>query len=114
MDLTSCKITTNNCIEVNKGSFATVISVIVGLRLNPPTQLLLLSLLQAFTSLNAVATNGTNALANNGVYTAYLCSAGKYNNASIPGLKNAREASVRARDECCKVRVSVSGEVEVA
>ena len=37
--------------------------------------------------------------AKSGVYTAYLCSAGKYSSASMPGLKNAREESVNARAE---------------
>jgi hypothetical protein len=47
-------------------------------------------------SLKAAPTNGMIALANKGVYTAYLCSAGQYNFANIPGLKNAREARVAA------------------
>jgi len=38
-------------------------------------------------------TRGTDIDANSGVYTAYLCSAGKYSNASIPGLKKARDAT---------------------
>ena len=43
-----------------------------------------------------VTTIGIMALAKSGVYTAYLCSAGKYSKGSIPGLKKAREASVSA------------------
>jgi len=36
-----------------------------------------------------------------------LCSAGKYSNANIPGLKNAREASVNARLECCRADAGI-------
>lgn len=48
-----------------------------------------------FTSRSAANTNGRPALANNGVYTAYLCSVGKYNNASMPGFENAFEARLK-------------------
>jgi hypothetical protein len=61
-----------------------------------------LTFLHAETSLRRVTTKGTATGAKRGVYTAYLCSAGKYSNANIPGLKNAREASVSARLECCR------------
>lgn len=54
-----------------------------------------LSFLHARTSLSAAINNGISALANNGEYTAYVCSAGKYSSASIPGLKNAREARTK-------------------
>jgi hypothetical protein len=63
---------------------------------------LFLFFLHAETSFSRVTTKGTATGAKRGVYTAYLCSAGKYSNANIPGLKKAREASVNARLECCK------------
>lgn len=59
--------------------------------------------LHATISLTAAAINGTAMLANSGVYTAALCSAGKYSKANIPGLKKAREDSVRALAELSKV-----------
>ena len=43
------------------------------------------------------------------MYTAKLCSGGKYRRASIPGLKNAREAAVNACAEYWNAR---SGDVE--
>lgn len=52
--------------------------------------------------------------ANNGVYTAYLCSAGKYSNANIPGLKKARDESVRASLECCSAAVDEDEDVDKA
>jgi len=61
-----------------------------------------LSFLHVEISLRSVTTKGTATGAKRGVYTAYLCSAGKYSNANIPGLKNAREASVSARLESCR------------
>ena len=60
-------------------------------------------------SLNTAAIRGTATGANRGVYTARLCSGGKYRRASIPGLKNAREAAVNACAECWNAR---SGDVE--
>ena len=59
--------------------------------------------LHAATSLPTAAISGTAMLANSGVYTAALCSAGKYNRANIPGLKKAREDSVRALAEFSRV-----------
>jgi hypothetical protein len=50
-------------------------------------------------SLRAATIRGITALANKGEYTAYLCSAGKYRSASIPGLKNALEAKLKASAE---------------
>jgi hypothetical protein len=50
------------------------------------------------------AINGKEIGANSGAYTAYVCSGGKYNSASIPGLKKAREERVKARLECNKAR----------
>lgn len=70
----------------------------------------LLAILHALNSRMVVTSMGINALANKGVYTAYLCSAGKYSSASIPGLKKAREASASARAECWNVCVSECGE----
>ena len=52
--------------------------------------------------------------AKRGVYTAYLCSAGKYSSASIPGLKKAREESVRASLECRRAAVDDDGAVASA
>jgi hypothetical protein len=49
--------------------------------------------LHATNSRIKATTRGTDIDANSGVYTAYLCSAGKYSNASIPGLKKARDAT---------------------
>lgn len=51
------------------------------------------------------AIKGAATEANSGVYTAYLCSAGKYSSASIPGLKNAREARVNASLEWCRADI---------
>lgn len=56
-------------------------------------------------SFKAATKSGMTALANNGVYTAYLCSAGKYSKASMPGLKKARDESVNAREEWRRVSV---------
>ena len=57
------------------------------------------SFLHAENSRTAAAIIGMTALANNGAYTAYRCSGGKYNSANIPGLKKAREAIVTASAE---------------
>lgn len=76
-----------------------------------PSFLFLLPSLQTLNSLITVTINGTATGANNGVYTAYLCSAGKYKSANIPGLKKAREARVRACAECRRMRVGEVGEV---
>ena len=53
-------------------------------------------------SRSTAAMRGTATGASSGEYTAKLCSGGKYSNASIPGLKKAREARVKAFAEYCK------------
>lgn len=57
---------------------------------------------QLYNSLITATIRGTATGASSGVYTARLCSGGKYRRANIPGLKNAREADVNASRECCK------------